>query len=104
MPLTKPNQELRRDLKEAASTLKWSGVDLFTFAKKLLAAGDEDGANQLMEISLRFQDVEDKLQGYAEEVKIGLISREKSSAIPSSASELEHKLIAENIEAITQKD
>lgn len=28
MTLTKPNQQLRRDLKEAAALLKWSGVDL----------------------------------------------------------------------------
>ncbi len=28
MPLTMPNQQLRRDLKEAAALLKWSGVDL----------------------------------------------------------------------------
>lgn len=27
MPLTKPNQQLRRDLKEASAHLKWSGVD-----------------------------------------------------------------------------
>ncbi|MNN60760.1 hypothetical protein D3C81_1759620 [compost metagenome] len=28
MSLTKPNQDLRRDLKQAAALLKWSGVDL----------------------------------------------------------------------------
>ncbi|UVL53979.1 hypothetical protein LOY54_14310 [Pseudomonas sp. B21-032] len=77
MPLTKPNQELHRDLKEAAAALKWSGVDLFVFAKKLLAAGDEDGTNELMQIALRFQDVEDKLEGYAEEVKAGRVKRTK---------------------------
>ncbi|WP_369597707.1 hypothetical protein [Pseudomonas fragi] len=26
MPLPKPNQELHRDLKEAATTVKWAGV------------------------------------------------------------------------------
>lgn len=78
MALTKPNQELRRDLKDAAAVLKWSGVDLFVFAKKLLAAGDEDGANELMQIALRFQDVEDKLVEYAEEVKAGRIARAAS--------------------------
>jgi hypothetical protein len=63
MPLTKPNQQLRRDLKEAAALLKWSGVDLFVFAKRLLAAGDEQGANDLMKIALSFQDVEDRPGG-----------------------------------------
>ena len=71
MGLTKPNQQLRRDLKEATDTLKWSGVDLFVFAKRLLAAGDEQGAMELMKIALSFQETEDKLAGYADEVKVG---------------------------------
>lgn len=75
MSLNKPNQQLRRDLKEAAALLKWSGVDLFVFAKRLLAAGDEQGANDLMKIALSFQETEDKLAGYAEEVKDGRIAR-----------------------------
>ncbi len=75
MPLTKPNQQLRRDLKEAAALLKWSGVDLFVFAKRLLAAGDEQGANDLMKIALSFQEVEDKLAGYADEVKRAKLRR-----------------------------
>lgn len=74
---TKPNQELRRDLRDAAAVIKWSGVDLFTFAKKLLAAGDEDGANELMRIALAFQEIEDRLEGYAEEVTAGRVTRTK---------------------------
>ena len=61
MPLTKPNQELKRDLKEAAALLKWSGVDLFTISKRLLDAGDEIGAAELMKIALSYQAIEDKL-------------------------------------------
>lgn len=75
MTLTKPNQQLRRDLKEAAALLKWSGVDLFVFAKRLLGAGDEQGANDLMKIAMSLQEAEDKLAGYADEVKAGRISR-----------------------------
>lgn len=78
MPLTKPNQELRSDLKEAAALLKWSGVDLFGVAKRLLAAGDEISANELMMIALSYQTIEDKLAGYAEEVKAGRIVRARS--------------------------
>lgn len=51
MPLTKPNQQLRRDLKEAAATLKWAGVDLFGVAKRMLVNGDEQDANELMRIA-----------------------------------------------------
>jgi len=36
---TKPNQQLRRDLKEAAALLKWSGVDLMKMAIRLSEAG-----------------------------------------------------------------
>lgn len=78
MSLTKPNQQLRRDLREAAAVLKWSGIDLFKFAKKLLDTGDEDGANELMKIALRYQDIEDKLEGYAEEVKTRRVARCKA--------------------------
>ncbi|WP_373634434.1 hypothetical protein [Pseudomonas protegens] len=44
----------------------------------MLATGDEQGANDLMKIALSFQETEDKLAGYAEEVKAGGIVREKA--------------------------
>ena len=75
MPLTKPTQELKRDLKEAAALLKWSGVDLFTISKRLLDAGDEIGAAELMKIAVSYQAIEDKLASYADEVKGGVITR-----------------------------
>lgn len=77
MALTKPNQQLRRDLKEAAALLKWSGVDLFGVAKRLLAVGDEITADELMMIALSYQAMEDTLAGYADEVNAGQISRNK---------------------------
>ncbi|MDP9514684.1 hypothetical protein [Pseudomonas protegens] len=73
MGLTKPNQEPRRDLKEAAALLKWSGVDIMPVATRLSEAGLEDDAQKLMKIALSFQETEDKLAGYAEEVKVGRI-------------------------------
>ncbi|UOK36339.1 hypothetical protein MJP36_17685 [Pseudomonas palleroniana] len=75
MPLTKPNQQLRRDLKEAAALLKWSGVDLMQAAVKLSEAGQEDDAQELIKIATRFQVVEDLMAGYADEVKAGDIIR-----------------------------
>lgn len=76
MPLTKPNQELRRDLKEAAALLKWSGVDIMQVATCLSEAGLEDDAKKLMKIALSFQEAEDKLTGYAGEVKARRIAQE----------------------------
>ncbi|MCK8669383.1 hypothetical protein M1M11_31355 [Pseudomonas azerbaijanoccidens] len=77
MPLTKPNQDLRRDLKQAAALLKWSGVDLLQAARKLSEAGQEEEAEELLRIAVSFQETEDKLAGYAEEVKTGQIQRSK---------------------------
>ncbi|WP_339506281.1 hypothetical protein [Pseudomonas sp. EA_15y_Pfl1_P102] len=75
MALTKPNQQLRRDLKEAAALLKWAGVDLYVVSKRMMAAGDEQGAMELMKIATSLQETEDKLAGYADEVKAGSIIR-----------------------------
>ncbi|MCK8685334.1 hypothetical protein [Pseudomonas umsongensis] len=78
MPLTKPNQELRRDLKEAAALLKWSGVDLAGMAVRLSELGFEAEARELLKIVTSFPDAEDKLAGYADEVKAGDITRAKA--------------------------
>lgn len=77
MPLTKPNQQLRQDLKEAAALLKWSGVDLMQAAPKLSETGQEADARELIEIATRFQTVEYLMVGYADEVKSGQITRTK---------------------------
>ncbi|WLG29621.1 hypothetical protein [Pseudomonas lurida] len=65
MPLTKPKQALRDDLKEAAATLKWAGLDLFAVANRMQSAGDEKGANELMEIARSFQEVDDNLETHS---------------------------------------
>lgn len=76
MPLTKLNQQLRRDLKEAAALLKWSGVDVMQVATRLSEAGLEDDAQNLMKIAVSFQETEDKLAGYVGEVKVGRMARQ----------------------------
>lgn len=78
MPLTQPNQQLRRDLKEAAALLKWSGVDLMKMAVRLSEAGFESDAMELLTIISGFPDVEDRLVSYAGEVKAGRIVRSRS--------------------------
>lgn len=77
MSLTKLNQQLRRDLKEAAATLNWAGVDRFGVAKRMLAAGDEQGVNSLMKITLSLQEVEDKLERLRGEMMVARINRQK---------------------------
>ncbi|WP_426160171.1 hypothetical protein [Pseudomonas sp. TSRC2-2] len=77
MPVTKPSQQLRRDLKEAAALLKWSGVDLMQAAVRLSEAGQEDEAKELLKIAASYQAVEDRLAGYADEVRDQRITRAK---------------------------
>ena len=51
MGLTTLNQQLRRDLKEAAALLKWPGVDIMQVATRLSEAGLEDDVRSLMKIA-----------------------------------------------------
>lgn len=69
MPLAQPKQALRDDLKEAAATLKWAGVDLFVVADRMKASGNEQTAIELLDIARSFQEVEDKLEGDPDWVK-----------------------------------
>ncbi|WP_313629786.1 hypothetical protein [Pseudomonas sp.] len=75
MSLTKPNQQLRRDLKEAAALLKWAGGGLvcrFQANDGWRRRARRHGAD---EIAMSLQETEDKVAGYANEVQAGQISR-----------------------------
>lgn len=69
MPLTKPNQELHRDLQGLASDLKWSAVELMRIAVRLSEAGNEHDAQAVIRICQVMQAGEDRLVGYSEEAK-----------------------------------
>jgi hypothetical protein len=71
MALTKPHQQLRRDLRAIASNLEQSCVDLGKLAEKL---SDAD-AIALMGLVGTLYEEADRLVGYADEVKAGQISR-----------------------------
>ncbi|NWD85595.1 hypothetical protein [Pseudomonas sp. K5002] len=73
MSLTKPNQQLRRDLKAIASNLEESCIDLGKLAEKL---SDAD-AIALMGLVGTLYEEADRLSGYADEVKAGQIIRSK---------------------------
>ncbi|VVP78826.1 hypothetical protein [Pseudomonas fluorescens] len=77
MPLTKPNQQLHRGLREAAVLFKWSRIDLMKLAVRLSEAGNEEVAWELLKIGSNFSDSEDLLTAFAEEVKAGRIVRGK---------------------------
>lgn len=75
MTLTKPSEELRRDLQGLASDLKWSSVELMRIAERLSHAGNEPDAQAVLRICQVMQAGEDRLAGYGEEVKVGRIMR-----------------------------
>lgn len=73
MGLTKPNQELARDLRSLASDFKWSAVALKRIAERLGLAGKEMDAQAVLKICI----VLHKLAGDAGEVKAGRIVRDR---------------------------
>ncbi|MEC4022157.1 hypothetical protein VSO52_05070 [Pseudomonas fulva] len=77
MTLTKPNQDLRRDLQGISSDLKWSAVELMRIAERLSLAGNEHDAQAVIRICQVMQAGEDRLAGYGDEVKAGRIERVK---------------------------
>ncbi|MEE1881502.1 hypothetical protein V0R55_15145 [Pseudomonas soli] len=77
MPLTKPSQELLRDLQGLASDLKWSAVELMRIAVRLSEAGNEADAQAVIRICQVMHAGEDRLVGYGDEVKVGRIERSK---------------------------
>lgn len=74
MGLTKPNQELRRDLKAAAFSLEEAALELFRLAKK---RGDTE-LLVAMETIEKLHEQADRLTAYADEVKAGRIVRGKA--------------------------
>ncbi|MND50217.1 hypothetical protein D3C80_411810 [compost metagenome] len=79
MPLTKPSQELRRDLQDLANDLKWSAVELMRIAERLSQTGNEHDSQAVIRICQVMQAGEDKLVGYGDEVAAVRITRARSS-------------------------
>lgn len=66
MPLTKPNQDLKRDLQGIASDLKWSAVELKRIAERLTLAGNELDAQAVIRICAVMRSGEHRLTEYSE--------------------------------------
>ena len=78
MPLTHLNHDLKRDLQGIASDLKWSAVELKRIAERLSQSGHEADAQAVLKMCTVFHSGEDRLAGYADEVKAGVITRAKA--------------------------
>ena len=78
MPLTQPNQDLKRDLQGIASDLKWSAVELKRIAERLSQSGHEADAQAVLKMCTVFHAGEDRLTIYSNEVKGGCITRTDS--------------------------
>ena len=77
MPLTHLNHDLQRDLQGIASDLKWSAVELKRIAERLSQSGHEADAQAVLKMCTVFHSGENRLVGYADEVKAGRIVRAK---------------------------
>ncbi|MET0948248.1 MAG: hypothetical protein ABWY17_07240 [Pseudomonas sp.] len=75
MWLNESENELRRDLQSVASDLRWSAVELLRIAEQLRLAGTDVDAHAALRLCDLFQGDEQRLAGYAEEVKAKAISR-----------------------------
>lgn len=73
MHLTKPNQQLRRDLKDAAFALESAALEIFHKAQ----SSDDTGFVEAMKRVGELHEMADRLKGYGEEVKTGRIERAK---------------------------
>ncbi|MFS1289416.1 hypothetical protein ACLRDI_17030 [Pseudomonas piscis] len=78
MRLNDVEQSLRRDLQGTASDLRWSAVELRRIAELLRQAGNGADAEALVRMCRLFQDDEERLVAYADEVKAHLISRRQT--------------------------
>lgn len=78
MWLNESENELRRDLQSVASDLRWSAVELLRLADQLRLAGNDVDAQAVLRLCDLFQGDEQRLAGYAEEVKAKAISRNKA--------------------------
>jgi hypothetical protein len=78
MWLNESEQEFRRDLVGLASDLRWSAVELLRIAEQLRQAGNEVDAEAVRRLCDLFQGDEQRLLGYAEEVKAKVITRNKA--------------------------
>ena len=74
MALTKPNQELRRDLKAAAFSLEDAALDLGRLAKRCTEA---EFLTVMQKVGALYEQV-DRLRAYADEVKSSRIVRAKA--------------------------
>ena len=77
MALNKEERDMKRDLQGIASDLKWSAVELKRIAERLSQSGHEADAQAVLKMCTVFHAGEDRLAGYAEEVKVGQIIRGK---------------------------
>lgn len=71
MPLTKPNQQLRRDLKDAAFALESAALELFHKSQD----GEEAQFLEAMKRVGELHELADRLVGYGDELKAGRIIR-----------------------------
>lgn len=75
MWLNKAEQDLRHDLQDLASDLRWSAVELMAIAERLREAGNEVDAQMALRMCQVLETGDHRLTTYADEVKARVISK-----------------------------
>lgn len=75
MWLNNAEQELRQNLQDLASDLRWSAVELLAIAKRLGESGNEVDAQMARKIGQLLETGDGRLTHYADEVKARVISK-----------------------------
>jgi hypothetical protein len=75
MWLNSAEHDLRQNLQDLASDMRWSAVELKAIAKRLRESGNEVDAQMALKIGQLLEAGDDRLTTYADEVKARVINK-----------------------------
>ncbi|MDB5981997.1 MAG: hypothetical protein JWQ69_3012 [Pseudomonas sp.] len=75
MWLNTAEQDLRQNLQDLASDMRWSAVELLAIAKRLGESGNEVDAQMALKICQLLETGDGRLTTYADEVKARVINK-----------------------------
>lgn len=79
MWLNSAEQDLRQNLQDLASDLRWSAVELLTIATRLRESGNEVDAQMALKIGQLLETGDSRLTTLADDVKARVISKQPSA-------------------------
>lgn len=83
MWLNSAEQDLRQNLQDLASDLRWSAVELLAIATRLRESGNENDAQMALKIGQLLETGDGRLTLFADEVKARVISKHPVESRPT---------------------